>query len=295
MKFDSYHPVINLIYFVVAIATAIMFDHPVFLGIALVASFAYSVKLNKAKGLVFNIIIGLLAPCYALYYGYYNHFGVTNLRQNIIGNEITLEALTWGFVIGVSGFVVIMWFSCLFAIFTSDKFIYLFGKISPKLSLFLSIILRTIPSMKKKWRSIAIAQSGIGRGLGQGNIFRRILNLCRMVSILITWMLENFLSTAQSMKSRGYTLKGRTAFSIYRFDNRDRSLVTFMFAGITVIIMAILLDQTNIQYNPEIIFNKITVVSYVFYLCYGAFLITPMVLQIIYEWKFSRLGLRTQD
>ncbi|MDD7347835.1 MAG: energy-coupling factor transporter transmembrane component T [Clostridiales bacterium] len=289
MKFDSYHPIINLIYFLVAIVTAIMFDHPVFLGIALAVSFAYSVKLNGMRGLVFNIIFALLPPCYAIYYSYYNHFGITNLGQNIIGNEITLEALVWGFVIGLSAFIVVMWFSCLFAVFTSDKFIYLFGKVSPKLSLFLSILLRMIPSVKKKWRAIAIAQSGIGRGPGQGNFFRRMLNRCRMVSMIITWLLENFILTTQSMKSRGYTLRGRTAFAVYRFDNRDRGVVIFMFIGITVILMAILLDQTNIQYNPEIIFNKITAVSYVFYLCYLAFLIAPIMLQLAYERKFSKL------
>ena len=34
--------------------------------------------------------------------------------------------------------------------------------------------------------------------------------------------LENAIETADSRKSRGYGLPGRTAFSIYRFDDRDK-------------------------------------------------------------------------
>ena len=56
-----------------------------------------------------------------------------------------------------------------------------------------------------------------------------------------------------SMKSRGYSLRGRTAFSIYRFDNRDRSFVVMIFLCLTLWASAILLDQTEIYYNPEII------------------------------------------
>ena len=39
---------------------------------------------------------------------------------------------------------------------------------------------------------------------------------------MLTWSLENAIETADSMKSRGYGLPGRTAFSIYRFDDRDK-------------------------------------------------------------------------
>ncbi len=40
--------------------------------------------------------------------------------------------------------------------------------------------------------------------------------------------MENAIDTASSMKSRGYGLPGRTAFSIYRFDRRDRRALVFL-------------------------------------------------------------------
>ncbi len=39
---------------------------------------------------------------------------------------------------------------------------------------------------------------------------------------MITWSLENAIETADSMRSRGYGLPGRSAFSIYRMDSRDK-------------------------------------------------------------------------
>lgn len=289
MRFDSYHPVINLIYFVSMFVFTIYFKQPVFLAISFLSSFIYSVKLNGKRALIFNIILLPFIGAYSLWYSYYNHFGVTNLRRNFIGNQITLESLVYGIVIGIIIATVIMWFSCVHAVVSSDKIIYLFGRISPKLSLFFSIILRTVPRIKARAKKINIAQKAIGRGANQGNILRRICNSIRILSMIITWTLENFVESSDSMRSRGYTLKGRTAFSIYRFDNRDRAFVITVFWCMTVILMGILFDQTNVMYNPEIIMNPITPMSFIFYFVYGFYCLLPMILQIAGEIKFELL------
>ena len=176
MRFDSYHPTINFIYFVSVITCSLCFDHPIFLVISFTASFVYSVKLIGKKAFIFNSILIPLIGVYALCYSYYNHFGVTNLRQNIVGNQITLESLIYGIVLGVIIASILMWFSCIHKIVSSDKVIYLFGRISPKLSLFISILLRMVPRIKQRARTNNIAQQCIGRGINQGNIFRRIKN-----------------------------------------------------------------------------------------------------------------------
>ena len=84
-------------------------------------------------------------------------------------------------------------------------------------------------------------------------------------------------------------MRGRTAFSIYRFDNRDRGLVIVFFWCLTGIMMAVLFNQTRIYFDPQIIMNRITTVSYVFYGVYAVFLLLPMGLQIVGEWKFEKL------
>lgn len=288
MRFDSYHPTINLIYFVSAIGCTIAFHHPVFLGISYLCAFLYSVKLNGKRSLIFNLCLIPLIFLYALVYSYYNHFGVTNLRRNFIGNEITLESVVFGLVIGLTAASVIMFFSCVFTVVSSDKVVYLFGRVSPKLSLFLSVLLRSVPRMKERARRIELSREGIGRGIRQGNPWERLLHGCGLLSILITWTLEDFVESSTSMKCRGYSLKGRTAFSLYRFDNRDRSFVVALFCCLILVSMAITFNQTEILYAPEIVMNRITPLSCFFYGAYALFLLLPMLLQIVGEWKFKK-------
>ncbi len=289
MKFDSYHPMINLIYFASAVILTVWFNHPVFAALSFVCAFAYSVKLKGRKALRFNICLLIPMALYTWWYGYYNHFGVTVIGRNFTGNSMTLEALACGLCRATEAGAVIMFFSCMLAVFSSDKLVYLFGKVSPKLSLFLSVILRAVPRIKQCARRINTAQSGIGRGCGQGGVFGTIKNSLRIASILITWTLENFVESSQSMKCRGYSLKGRTAFSVYRFDNRDRAFVVAIFFLLTLVLMAWALNQTNIYYSPVIIITPITAGSYVFYAAYALLLLLPMILQIAGERKFDRL------
>ncbi len=84
----------------------------------------------------------------------FNHYGVTMLYYvKSSGNWITLEALVYGVVLGAVMFVVIQWFSCYNKVMTTDKFIYLFGRIIPALSLILSMALRFVPRFTAQLKS----------------------------------------------------------------------------------------------------------------------------------------------
>lgn len=288
MGFENCHPAVNFIYFFCVIAGMITFQHPVFLAISFICAVLYSIKRNGKKAMIFDALLILLVIAFALYYSTFNHFGVTVLEENIIGNNITLESLVYGFVLGVVIIGVCIWLSCLYSVLTTDKVVYLFGKITPKLSLFLAVILRTVPRIKKEAIKINTAQRGIGRGINQGNIFRRCINAVRIFSMLITWLIESFVVVSASIRSRGGTQKGRTAFSIYRFDNRDRAYVITVFAGLTLTLMAVMLRQTDIIYNPRIVMSPITPMSFVFYIGYAVFCLMPLALEIWTEYRFKK-------
>ena len=280
MGFEKSHPAVNFIFFFAVIAGTILFQHPVFLLISFACAYLYSVKRNGWKAVAFNSLLLPLAAAFALYYSSYNHFGITVLQQNMIGNNITLESLVYGFVLGITVAGVLIWFSCVFSIFTTDKVVYLFGKLSPRLSLFLAILLRMVPRIKKEAKRINTAQRGIGRGVNQGNLFRRIHNGIRIFSMLITWTIDSLTVASESMRSRGSSLRGRTAFSIYRFDNRDRAFVVSLFLCLTVTLMAMILKQTNALYDPRIVMPSVTAGSYVLYACYAVFCLMPLGLEL---------------
>lgn len=285
MGFERCHPAVNLIYFAAVFVGMITFQHPVFLAISFLCAVAYSVKRNGWKAVLFDLCLLPLIAAFALYYSSYTHFGMTVLRQNFVGNNMTLESLVYGTVLGVSGAGVCIWFSCVFSVFTTDKVVYLFGKVSPRLSLFLAILLRMVPRIKKEAKRINMAQQGIGRGINQGSFFQRFLNCIRIFSMLITWTIDSLTIASESMCSRGSSLQGRKAFSIYRFDNRDRAYVVGLFLCLTLTMMAILLKQTDMVYDPRIIWKDVTPV---FCIGYAVLCLMPLGLELWTEFRFRK-------
>ena len=288
MRFDSYHPAINFIFFIAVISATVSFDHPVFLLLGYLCAFIYSVALEGKRALCIDLILVPFMVLFAVYYAFYNHFGVTALAVNFIGNVWTMEALLYGGVIAVKAAGVIMWMICVHSVISSDKVVYLLGRVSPMLSLLLSLLLRLVPRVRRRCARVEEARHCIGKSIRQGNPVKRAVNLLREISIVITWTLEDLEGSSESMKSRGVSLRGRTAYSIYRFDNRDRGFVVALFSGFTVITMGALLDQTKALYAPEISINPVSPWSFFFYSVYAVTCLLPLLVQSAGERRFRR-------
>ena len=289
MEFARYHPAINLLYFTAVLTGTILFRQPVFLCLSYVCAFLYLLKLRGLRALIPGLGLLPLALLYALWYGSYHHFGLTVLGVNFIGNQVTLESFLCGGTWAMVCVAAVLWMGCVHAVFTTDKIVYLLGRVSPHLSLYLSILLRTVPRLNKQRQRIELAQRGIGRGKGQGNIFRRMRNALRRGSILLTWLIEGIVTTSDSMRCRGCSLRGRTAYSLYRFDGRDRSFVIGLCSLICVLLMALLLDQTMIRFAPQVVMMPITPMSCLFYAAWAALCLLPPVLELLGARRFRHL------
>ena len=289
MEFARYHPAINLLYFTAVLTGTILFRQPVFLCLRYVCAFLYLLKLRGLRALIPGLGLLPLALLYALWYGSYHHFGLTVLGVNFIGNQVTLESFLCGGTWAMVCVAAVLWMGCVHAVFTTDKIVYLLGRVSPHLSLYLSILLRTVPRLNKQRQRIELAQRGIGRGKGQGNIFQRMRNALRRGSILLTWLIEGIVTTSDSMRCRGCSLRGRTAYSLYRFDGRDRSFVIGLCSLICVLLMALLLDQTMIRFAPQVVMMPITPMSCLFYAAWAALCLLPPVLELLGARRFRHL------
>ena len=278
-EFSTYHPLVNFVYFVLVLGFTMSVMNPVCLAISLICATAYSVYINRGKAVRFNLLFMLpMLIVTALINPAFNHAGGTILSYLPSGNPLTLESVVYGIAAAAMLITVISWFSCFNAVITSDKFIYLFGRIIPALSLILSMSLRFVPRFKAQIRVIAEAQRCVGRGASNGSILSRAKNGIRIVSIMITWALENAIETADSMKSRGYGLRGRTAFSIYRFDRRDaRALAVILACGLYVV-MGYALGGLYFRYFPTIKGNLTGAYSLSVYTAYFVLCIMPVVI-----------------
>lgn len=285
MHFENYHPGILLLYFSTVILCTICFQHPVFLILSFVTSFLCSAWLGTRKSIVIHLCFLPIAILFACYYAVGNHFGVTNLRQNMAGNYMTLESFAYGLSIGIRGASFLMWLSCVHNIMTTDKIVYLFGRISPKLSLYIALFSRLVPRMQEKALQTRESQECIGLGISNGILLDRIKHTFRIGLVVFHFTLEHMKDSSDSMKSRGYSLKGRTAFSIFRFDNRDRTLVIGICFLATLIFTGAALEQNTIVYNPAIMIHKVTPCSILFYTAYLVMGILPMILDTIRDIK----------
>jgi energy-coupling factor transport system permease protein len=227
--FSSYHPAVNFLYFGLVLFFTMCFLHPACLLLSLAAALRYAVCLNGRRAvrrsLRYLLPAALLA---ALINPAFNHQGTTILTYLPSGNPLTLESIAYGLAAAALLSAVVTWFSCYTAVMTSDKFVYLFGRVIPALSLVLSMALRFVPRFQVQARAVSQAQRCVGRDVSDGSLLQRLRNGVTILSILLTWCLENALETADSMKSRGYGLPGRTTFSIYRLDDRDQAALWWL-------------------------------------------------------------------
>ena len=289
-SFSEYHPFINLIYFAFTISFSLVLTHPLAQGISLICAVIYAVSINGKKSVIFLLKYCLpMVLLTAFINPAFNHEGATTLLYFPNGNPLTLESILYGFSAGVMIITTLMWFSSFNRVMTTDKFIYLFGKVIPALSLVLSMSLRFVPKFKSQMQTVTEAQRSIGRDVSNGSLLQRTKTAIHIFSIMITWSLENAIETADSMKSRGYGLKGRTAFSIYRFEERDKyALILLSFCGL-FIIAGTLLNAFGFRYFPDIRYAAFDMTTIPFYCVYSALCITPVILNFKEErkWKTS--------
>lgn len=230
--FSQFHPMIGFLYFVFVIGFGMFFLHPLCLLCSLICSFTYSIWLNGKKAVRFNFIALLpLLGIMALVNPAFNHEGATILFYLESGNPITLESIYYGIASATMIISAICWFSCYNVVMSSDKLIYLFGRILPSLSLLLAMTMRFVPRFKEQIRRIADAQRCLGKDISYGSVAQRMRQGWTLLSVMTTWALENSIETSDSMKSRGYGLPNRSSFSIYKMDKRDKKALTFLIAA----------------------------------------------------------------
>lgn len=249
--FERLHPVCSFFYFVSVIISAMFTMDPliiivffvcgaVFFGILagfgkLLSSLAYVIPLI--------VLIALTNPLFV-------HKGKTILFfMNDV--PVTKESMIYGAFSATSLAAIFYWFRCYSEIMTSDKFIFLFGRIMPKFSLVLSMTLSFIPRMKRKFREIDDAQKALGIYVSE-SFFDKIRGKMRVLSILLTNSLETGVDTADSMRARGFGLRGRSSFAIYRFTVSDAVFLAFTAAcGIAAAVL-ISLGAGDFSYYPTI-------------------------------------------
>lgn len=288
--FSSCHPIVNFLYFGLVLVFTMCFAHPLARAVSLAGALCYDLYLNgkKAAGFTLKYMVPMLLLT-AILNPTFSHEGVTILWYFPNGNPLTLESILFGGAAALMLVAVVLWAACYNAVMTSDKFVYLFGRVIPALSLVLSMTLRFVPKFRTQIHSVSEAQRCVGRDISNGTLFQRMKNGVTILSIMVTWTLENAIETADSMRSRGYGLPGRTAYSIYRIDERDKMALLWLgFCGVTII-GAWIAGGFYWNWYPRIRSVPFLPIVVFFHLVYLALCFTPLAMDLWADWHWKQI------
>ena len=218
--FDRLHPFSAFIYFLGAVMITMMTRSPVIVSISFLFSMLFYYLIagggNFTKSLLFSLPVMLIIT---LSNPVFSHKGATPLF--FVNNvPVTAESLIYGFFSSLMILAVFYWMKSCGEIIRSDKAVYLFGKVSPALSLTLSMAIEGVNKVGRYYREIEEAQKGLGI-YSESGIWNRMRSRLRIFSSLITVCLERAAESAGSMLSRGYGLPGRSSAQKYPADIFD--------------------------------------------------------------------------
>ena len=286
--FSACHPAVIFLYFGLMLLFSLWLTHPAAAVLSLLGAVLWSRQLGGRETARFQlrtllpmlILAALLNPVFS-------HEGATILTWLPSGNPLTLESILYG--IGTAGMLacVICWFFCFNRVVTSDMFLYLFGRAAPALSLILSMVLRLVPRLQQQFHAVCRTQAALGRPTDRGPLLQRWANAVRVWSVLLTWALENAVDTADSMRSRGYGLPGRTSFSLYRLTEKDSGLLCWLGTLAALLTALALRGALTWRYYPTVRGAAWDIWQVTALLVYLALSLTPCILDAWEgrEWK----------
>lgn len=282
----EYNPITVFVYYMSVLVVSMFTMNPVLHIISFVGGFAGFMILpvkNKLSTHIWYLILGLIL---ALIRPLFSHNGATVLFI-VNDNPITKEAFIFGTNSAVMVVGVLYLFRAFFELMTSDRLLYLFGRVSPKTALILSMGLRYIPMLREQRRITVNAQKAIGINKDD-NAIDRIKGSMNVLSATVSWGIENGIITADSMAARGYGEGKRKSFSNLKFKMRDAVVIGIIIFCLIPIVFAMALGSFDTVFYPMFKIEAPDAVSFLGYISYIVMILIPIILKLMerFRWKY---------
>ena len=315
-EFSRYHPVVNLIFYLLVLGTT-MFQMSVGLVfISLFSAVVYFFMLKRTEGLKYcAVVVGIIIVS-AIINPLFSHKGGTLLFYLFTGNPVTLESIIYGLISAIIIGAMLLWFSTFNQVMGVERILGAIGKVLPNVSLLITMIMRFIPQYIRHQRKVSMVNKVNKRNYGEKiNLLNRektekenVIEACkkqkkkngidkiidnikegsRTFSITTTWALENSIYTADSMKARGFGTGRRTNYSNYKFQKRDYLLIGWLVILWLVVVFSLEREKVYTYYYPFIQVKNNVVV----YLIYGLLCLTPVLINVKEEIRWLILKSR---
>lgn len=284
---EKCNPITAAVYFLLTLSVTMFCMNPVLLCISFVGALIQYFCLQGGRNGSFHAAAGSLFLVTFLLNPLFSHQGKTVLFV-VNDRPITLEALLYGAAFAGMLTALLYWFCVFTGIMSSDKLLYLFGKLSPKLALVLTMGLRYVPLFTEQWRKIQRTQTALGL-YKEENIVDRFRGGVRVFSILLTWALEYGIITADSMMARGYGTGKRSHFSIFHFHLADGGFLFTSVVLFAVTIWQLGCGNMDFSYYPTVGSLSFSPAAAAGYISYGALVLLPVMIGVEEKIKWNRL------
>lgn len=285
-KFEDYNPLALFIYFM-SVALLIMFSLHPYINIASfiinILMYLYISKDYKLKSHIYYIFLFVF---FSVLNMFFYHDGVTVLFF-LNDNPMTLEALLYGVNQSLMIFSTIYLFRTFTFIFTSDKLLYVFSHFSNKIALMLSIVLRYVSLFKIQFNKIEKVYLGI-QGDDKKGFTKKLKSYYLILSVMVTWAIENGIVTSDSMQARAYDTGKRTTYYIFKFKKEDYFLIAFSLLSFILILSGKALDAFKYNFYPKIeIYSNIK--TYIFILLFILLNFIGIIIDLLYFEHWNKL------
>ena len=242
------HPGVCGAYFLAVLGLTVTTFHPVLLALSLACGLVWGRRLGCRFHPAALAAAGVAA---AAVNPLFSHRGSTILGYFPGGNPLTLESILFGCGAALMLLSAVVWCACLSRVMTADRWMCLLGRGAPVLSLLLSMILRFVPRFRRRLGEIRATRRAIGRAPAGGPLHRAAGGM-RELSILFTWSLEGAVDTGDSMRARGYGLPGRSSYTTWRLEGRDRAALALIAGAAGYLLLMGLQGALDWRYYPSV-------------------------------------------
>lgn len=259
MKLTIIHPAVYVIYYLLLIILAFLYNDPyylisflTFVSILMVLQGISNEFKNVLKFFIpMSLLIIVLNPLTSM-------VGTTKIY--IMGSYfITLEALVYGILMSLSLLIILLIFSSYNRAVSYQEMLYLFSKKFPHISMVIVMSLRFIPLLGYRLTEV----NKIFRFNQKNNEYQkktdsrigRIKRAAQMLSVVVSWSLEESMLTAKSMKARGYGIMERTSYLSYKYRRIDYFFLLLISATCVVCIIGLAQGYGRIDIYPTLNFS----------------------------------------
>ncbi|HZJ69237.1 MAG TPA: energy-coupling factor transporter transmembrane component T [Candidatus Eisenbacteria bacterium] len=248
----DYHPIVSLVYFLSVLILTMMTRNPIWVVSCFIFALIYFLRIKGLSAILLQFLYFIpMLVMIVVINSIFNGLGLTVLFYLGEGNPITLENIMFGVFSALALFNVFLWFSTYNSLLTSDEILSVLGHKLPTIGLALSMIIKYIPDTLKQGKEILLNQKSM-LGKKKLNSRQKLKFGLAMLTVLLSWSMENALETADSMRAKGYPSKTRISYSQSKFNPRDLNFLIIILGLLIIHIVFALSGSMRFTYYPFI-------------------------------------------